>query len=203
VHWDVPVFLNRWFHSKTWTEWHEYLSLLSHLHFTLKFTSYTTFVNLIFFIVVWLRCTPSMGKGTHMREWNLSLYRSEWHCTLLSMDPKFISIDPAAKSMIDTKYEQECLKFSFYFLCRWKLMWAVWYLNCVSRLYVAWFFHFALTFWLIFSFIRMPTRNRNCSMMRSSTLLKGHIRQKRRTLQIAARNLWTAIAYQYLMIWIP
>ena len=32
------------------------------------------------------------------------------------MDPQFISIETVAKSMIDTKYKQECLKFSFYFL---------------------------------------------------------------------------------------
>ena len=61
-------------------------------------------------ILVWLTYTPSMGMGTYMREWNLSLWRNEWHCTLLSMDPRLISIDPIAKSMTDTKYKQECLK---------------------------------------------------------------------------------------------
>jgi len=30
------------------------------------------------------------------------------------MDSRFISIDP--------KYEQECLKFFFYFICGWELM---------------------------------------------------------------------------------
>jgi len=38
------------------------------------------------------------------------------------MDPQFISMDPTAKSMIDTKYEQECLKFSFYFIWGWEVM---------------------------------------------------------------------------------
>jgi hypothetical protein len=37
------------------------------------------------------------------------------------MDCRFISIHPIAKSMIDTKYEQEHLKI-FYFLCRWELV---------------------------------------------------------------------------------
>jgi len=37
------------------------------------------------------------------------------------MHCQFISIDPIAKSMIDTKYEQEHLKF-FQFLCKWEIM---------------------------------------------------------------------------------
>jgi len=40
-------------------------------------------------IIVWLLCTLSEGMGTHMREWNLSLW----------MDPRFISINPTVKSM--------------------------------------------------------------------------------------------------------
>ena len=69
--------------------------------------------------------TPSVGRGTHMREWNLSLWGSEWHCILLSMDPQLISIDPIAMSVVDTKYDQERLKFSFSSLCSWELVWAV------------------------------------------------------------------------------
>jgi hypothetical protein len=145
----------------------------------------------------------STGMGKHRRERNLSLWRNEWHCTLLLMDPQVISIDPIAKNMVDTKYEKERLKF-FYFLSRWECTWAVRYWNCVSHMYVAWFLHFALTFWLIFSFIRMPTRNWHCSMKQRSRIWTRHIRGKRRALYIATGKSgilcgpWRLVQHTYI-----
>jgi len=74
------------------------------------------------------------------------------------MDPRFISIDPVAKSMIDTKYEQECLKFSILLSFRVGTNVGSMVVKlCISHACCLIFAHYTYIL-LIFSFIRMPKK---------------------------------------------
>jgi len=75
-----------------------------------------------------------------------------------------------------------------------------------SKCLYLWFLHYAFAFWLIFSIIRMPTRNWNCSIKQRSRLSKEHVRQERRTSQIATSNLgilcrpWRLVLHTYIRL---